>query len=191
MYEDIEDFGGTRRLSVEDNGTRRLSLEDNGAWRDNLLVVSFSSFLSHRNHHTAKWGRGDTKSETDVMLNLKSYVFQWRQWEKIFSTVGWVSFACSPSKVAACAWNPTIGTRVGWPLTQGHFGHIMSGCPLAINIRPLHHKLVVAQSHCTASFVLQQPPPKLLWEISCEKKPKHLEPKVIEHHWRHSVLSEP
>ena len=66
MSEDIEDNGGTRRLSLEDNVARRLS----------LLVVSFSSFLSHRNHHTVKWGRGDTKSETDVMLNLKSYVFQ-------------------------------------------------------------------------------------------------------------------
>ena len=51
MYEDIED--------IEANGVmQRLLLEDNGVRRHGLLVVSFSSFLSHRNHRTVKWGRG-------------------------------------------------------------------------------------------------------------------------------------
>ena len=33
------------------------------------FVVSFSSFLSHRNHHTIKWGRSEQSQKTDVMLN--------------------------------------------------------------------------------------------------------------------------
>ena len=33
------------------------------------FVVSFSSFLSHRNHRTVKWGLSEQSQKTDVMLN--------------------------------------------------------------------------------------------------------------------------
>ena len=33
------------------------------------FVVSFSSFLSHRNHRTIKWGPSEQSQMTDVMLN--------------------------------------------------------------------------------------------------------------------------
>ena len=33
------------------------------------FVVSFSSFLSHRNHRTVKWGPNEQSQKTDVMLN--------------------------------------------------------------------------------------------------------------------------
>ena len=33
------------------------------------FIVSFSSFLSHRNHHTIKWGPSEQSQMTDVMLN--------------------------------------------------------------------------------------------------------------------------
>ena len=33
------------------------------------FVVSFSSFLSHWNHRTVKWGPSEQSQKTDVMLN--------------------------------------------------------------------------------------------------------------------------
>ena len=33
------------------------------------FIVSFSSFLSHRNHCTVKWGPGEQSQKTDVLLN--------------------------------------------------------------------------------------------------------------------------
>ena len=33
------------------------------------FVVSFSYFLSHRNHRTIKWGPSEQSQKTDVMLN--------------------------------------------------------------------------------------------------------------------------
>ena len=33
------------------------------------FIVSFSSFLSHRNHRTVKWGSGEQSQKTDMMLN--------------------------------------------------------------------------------------------------------------------------
>ena len=33
------------------------------------FVVSFSSFLSHRNHRTVKWGPSEQSQMTEVMLN--------------------------------------------------------------------------------------------------------------------------
>ena len=50
VYEDIQ---------IEDYGARRLS----------RFVVSFSSFLSHRNHCTIKWGPSEQSQMTGVMLN--------------------------------------------------------------------------------------------------------------------------
>ena len=60
-----------------------------------------------------------------------------------------------------------------------------------INSHPLHHKLVAAQSYCTAVVVLEQPILQSIWENSCKEKPNTQSRKVIEHHWRLSVLSEP
>ena len=54
MCEDIEDNGGSWRHS----------LEDYGVWRHSCFVVSFSSLLSHRNHHTVKWGPSE-QSQSD------------------------------------------------------------------------------------------------------------------------------
>ena len=34
------------------------------------FIVSFSSFLSHRNHRTVKWGPSEQSQKTDMMLNL-------------------------------------------------------------------------------------------------------------------------
>ena len=33
------------------------------------FIVSFSCFLSHRNHRTIKWGPSEQSQMTDVMLN--------------------------------------------------------------------------------------------------------------------------
>ena len=43
--------------------------EDYGARRLSCFVVSFSSLLSHRNHHTVKWGPREPVRMTKVMLN--------------------------------------------------------------------------------------------------------------------------
>ena len=95
-----------------------------------------SSLLSHRNHRTVKWGPSELSQSDWSDAQPKSYVFERRQWEQILSRVGWVSFACSPSKVAVCVWNLTVGTRVSSLVTQGHFGQIRSGCLVAINSPP-------------------------------------------------------
>ena len=105
------------------------------------------------------------------MPKPKTYVFEWRLWERILSRVGQVSFACSPSKVAMWVWNLTVGTRVSSLVTQGHFGQIRSGCQVAINIPPpttingwllrLKVRLLSFESN----------PPRSLWErIPCEDK---------------------
>ena len=107
-----------------------------------VSLFPFSSLLSHRNHRTVKWGPSEQSQNDWSDAQPKSYVFERRQWEQILSRVGWVSFACSPSKVAVCVWNLTVGTRVSSLVTQGHFGQIRSGCLVAINSPPLHHKLV-------------------------------------------------
>ena len=43
--------------------------EDYGAQRLCCFVVSLSSFLSHRNHRTIKWGPSEPVRMTEVMLN--------------------------------------------------------------------------------------------------------------------------
>ena len=136
MYEDIEDNGGMRRYSYWRLWHEKTLREDYGARRLCGFVVSFSSLLSHRNHRTVKWGPSELSQSDWSDAQLKSYVFERRQWEQILSRAGWVSFACSPSKVAACVWNLTVGTRVSSLVTQGHFGQIRSGCLVAINSPP-------------------------------------------------------
>ena len=136
MYEDIEDNGGMRRYSYWRLWHEKTLREDYGARRLCGFVVSFSSLLSHRNHRTVKWGPSEQSQNDWSDAQQKSYVFERRQWEQILSRAGWVSFACSRSKVAACVWNLTVGTRVSSLVTQGHFGQIRSGCLVAINSPP-------------------------------------------------------
>ena len=49
--------------------TGKTSREDYGARRLSCFVVSFSSLLSHRNHHIVKWGPSEPVRMIDVMLN--------------------------------------------------------------------------------------------------------------------------
>ena len=146
MYEDIEDNGGMWRYSHWRLWQEKALREDYGARRPSCFVVSFSSLLSRRNHRTVKWGPSEQSQSDWSDAQPKSYVFERRQWEQILSRAGWVSFTCSPSQAAACVWNLTVGTRVSSLVTQDHFGQIRSGCLVAINSPPLHHKLVAAQS---------------------------------------------
>ena len=37
--------------------------------RHSSFIVSFCSLLSHRNHHTVKWGPSEQSQMTEVMLN--------------------------------------------------------------------------------------------------------------------------
>ena len=145
MYEDIEDNGGVWRGSHWRLWHEKTLSEDYGARRLCCFVVSFSSLLSHRNHRTVMWGPSEQSQNDWSDAQPKSYVFERRQWEQILSRAGWVSFACSPSKVAVCVWNLTVGTRVSSLVTQGHFGQIRSGCQVAINSPPQNHKRLAAQ----------------------------------------------
>ena len=118
---------------------KTMTWEDIGwrLWARRLsFVVSFSSLLSHRNHRTVKWGPSEQSQIDWCDAQPKFYVFKRRQWEQILSRAGWVSFACSPSKVAACVWNLTVGTCVSSLVTQSHFGQIRSSYPVAINSPP-------------------------------------------------------
>ena len=151
----------------KDYDSRRHSREDYGVRRHSCFVVSFSSLLSHRNHRTVKWGPSEQSQSDWSGAQPKSYVFERRQWEQILSRAGWVSFACSPSKVAVCVWNLTVGTRVSSLVTQGHFGQIRSGCQVAINSPPpttINGWLLRFQ--CTAFVVWEQPTSKPLRENS-------------------------
>ena len=132
-------------IHIEDYDKRRHCMKT--LEREELVVLLFPFLLC--------WVIGTTILLSGVQENqsewlkwclTKTYVFDWRLWERNLSRVGQVSFACSPSKVAVCVWNLTVGTRVSSLVTQGHFGHIRSGCLVAINSPPLHHKLVAAQS---------------------------------------------
>ena len=109
MCEDIEDNGGLWSYSRWRLWHEKTLSEDYGARRLCDFVVSFSSLLSHRNHRTVKWGPSELSQSDWSDAQLKSYVFERRQWEQTLSRAGWVSFACSPSKVAACVWNLTVG----------------------------------------------------------------------------------
>ena len=120
MCEDIEENGGMRKYSYWRLWHEKTLRQDYGVRRHSCFVVSFSSLLSHRNHRTIKWGPSELSQSDWSDAQLKSYVFERRQWEQILSRVGWVSFTCSPSKVAACVWNLTVETRVSFLVTLGH-----------------------------------------------------------------------
>ena len=129
-----------------------------------IFHSSFSSLLSHRNHRTIKWGPREPVRMTEVMPKPKTYVFEWRLWERILSRVGQVSFACSPSKVAVWVWNLTVGTRVSSLVTQGHFGQIRSGCLVAINSPPpttINGWLLRVRVRLLS---FESNPPRSLWE---------------------------
>ena len=171
MYEDIEDKGDIWRYSHWRLWQKKTCYEAYGARRLRSFVVLFIFVLSHRNHRTVKWGPGEPVRMTEVMPKPKTYVFEWKLWERILSRVGQVSFACSPSKVAMRVWNLTVETRVSSLVTQGHFGQIRSGCQVAINSPPpttinswllrLRVRLLSFESN----------PPRSLWErIPCEDK---------------------
>ena len=148
----------------------KTSHEDYGARRLSSFVVLF----------LLCWVIGTTVLLSGVQVNqsewlkwclTKTYVFEWRQWEWILSRVGQVSFACSPSKVAVCVWNLTVGTRVSSLVTQGHFGQIRSGCLVAINSSPptTINGWLLRVSVWLLSF--ESNPPRSLWErIPCEDK---------------------
>ena len=108
---------------------------------------------------------------TEVMPKPKTYVFEWRLWERILSRVGQVSFACSPSKVAMRVRNLTVETRVSPLVTQGHFGQIRSGCQVAINSPPptTINGWLLRLRVWLLSY--ESNPPRSLWErIPCEDK---------------------
>ena len=129
------------------------------------------SLLSHRNHRTVKWGPREPVRMTEVMPKPKTYVFEWRLWERILSRVGQVSFACSPSKVAVWVWNLIVGTRVSSLVTQGHFGQIRSGCQVAINSPPPTTINGWLLRFRVRLLSFENNPPRSLWErIPCEDK---------------------
>ena len=171
MYEDIDDNGGMWRYSYWRLWHEKTLSEDYGARRLCCFAVSFSSLLSHRNLRTVKWGPSELSQNDWSDAQLKSYVFEQRWWEQILSRAGWVSFACSPSKVAVCVWNLTIGTHVSSLVTQGHFGQIRLGCLVAINSPPTTtiNGWLLRVSVRLLSF--ESNPPRSLWEkIPSEEK---------------------
>ena len=94
MCEDIEDNGGLWRDSHWRLWHEKTSHEDYGAQRFSSFVVLCFSLLSHRNHHTVKWGPSELSQSDWSDAQPKSYVFERRQWEQNLSRAGWVSFAC-------------------------------------------------------------------------------------------------
>ena len=163
VYEDIH---------IEDYDMRRHWVKTMEREDCVISVFPFSSLLGHRNHHTIKWGRSEQSQNDWSDAQPKSYVFfELRQWEQILSRTGWVSFAYSPTKVAVCVWNLTIGTRVSSLVTQGHFGQIRSGCRVAINSPPpttINGRLLRVSVRLLS---FESKPPRSLWErIPCEDK---------------------
>ena len=49
-------------MTCEDIHLKTMECED-------IVLVSFSSLLSHRNHRTVKWGPSELSQMTEVMLN--------------------------------------------------------------------------------------------------------------------------
>ena len=157
-------------IHIEDYDKRRHRVKT--MEREDLAVSSFCVFLC--------WVIGTTVLLSGVQENqsewlkwclTKTYVFEWRLWERILSRVGQVSFACSPSKVVVCVWNLTVGTRVSSLVTQGHFGQIRSGCQVAINSPPPTTINGWLLRFRVRLLSFESNPPRSLWErIPCEDK---------------------
>ena len=170
MYEDIEVKGGIWRYSHWRLWQEKTPHEAYGARRLRSFVVLF----------LLCWVIGTTVLLSGVQENqsewlkwclTKTYVFEWRLWERILSRVGQVSFACSPSKVVVWVWNLTIGTRVSSLVTQGHFGQIRSGCQVAINSPPPTTINGWLLRFRVRLLSFESNPPRSLWErIPCEDK---------------------
>ena len=183
MCEDIEDNGGLWRVSHWRLWQEKTLYEAYGARRLRSFVVIL----------LLCWVIGTTVLLSGVQENqsewlkwclTKTYVFEWRLWERILSRVRQVIFACSPSKVAVCVWNLTVGTHVSSLVTQGHFGQIRSGCLVAINSPPpttINGWLLRVRVRLLS---FESNPPRSLWEKipSEEKSPNHPEPKSVRHH---------
>ena len=56
-------------IHVEDNDDKDIHLKTMECEDIVSFVVSFSSFLSHRNHCTVKWGPSEQSQLTEVMLS--------------------------------------------------------------------------------------------------------------------------
>ena len=56
-------------IHVEDNDDEDIHLKTMECEDIVSLIVSFSSFLSHRNHRTIKWGPSEHSQMTEVLLN--------------------------------------------------------------------------------------------------------------------------
>ena len=56
-------------IHVEDNDDEDIHLKSMECEDIVSFVVSFSSFLSHRNHRTVMWGPSEQSQMTEVMLN--------------------------------------------------------------------------------------------------------------------------
>ena len=57
-------------IQVEDNDDEDIHLKTMECEDIVSFVVSFSSFLSHRNHHTVKWGPSEQSQMTEVILDM-------------------------------------------------------------------------------------------------------------------------
>ena len=135
MYEDIEDNGGTWRYSHWRLWHEKTLHEVFGALRHSCFAVSFSSLLSHRNHHTVKWGPSEQSQSdwSDAQPNPMSSSED--NESKSYPELDESALLVAQVKLLR-VWNLIVGTRVSSLVTQGHFGHIRSGCLLAINSPP-------------------------------------------------------
>ena len=53
-----------------------VACEDNGMQRVSFFVGFIFFLLSHRNHRTIKWGRGETKTVVEVIAQPETYIFR-------------------------------------------------------------------------------------------------------------------
>ena len=93
-YFESEEIGVTWRLG---NHSRNMKRED-------FCFFSFIfSFLSHRKHRTVKGGRGKTKENFHVMLNSKSYTYQFLRVKPLEISYSSVNFFSDRDKVLLVA----------------------------------------------------------------------------------------
>ena len=72
---------------------------------------------------------------TEVMLNPNPMSLSKDNESKSYPELDESALLVAQVKLPVCL-NLTVGTRVSSLVTQGHFGHIKSGCLVAINIPP-------------------------------------------------------
>ena len=64
--------------------------------------VSFSSFLSHRNHRTVKWGPSEQNQMTEVMLNQNHISLSEDNQSKSYPELDELPLLVAQSQDAAC-----------------------------------------------------------------------------------------